>query len=63
MEITNPPNKEFTVMIIKMFKELRRRMDEHSEKFNKELETIKKTQTEVKNTLTEILKCTRRNQQ
>ena len=29
-------------------------MDEHSEKFNKELENIKKSQTELKNTLTEI---------
>ena len=31
-------------MIIKMLSELRRRMDEHSEKFNKELENIKKNQ-------------------
>ena len=37
LEIGNLPNKEFKVMILKMIKELRRRMDEHSEKFNKEL--------------------------
>ena len=37
LEISSPPNKEFKVMIIKMIKELRRRLDEHSEKFNKEL--------------------------
>lgn len=36
---------EFKVMIIKM-KELQRRMDEHSEKFNKELEDTKKNQTD-----------------
>ena len=30
-------------MLIKMIKELGRRMDEHSEKFNKELEDIKRT--------------------
>ena len=32
-------------MIIKMLSELKRRMNEHCEKFNKELENIKKTQT------------------
>ena len=38
MEISNQPIKEFKfkVMIIKMFKELRRIMEEHNEKFNKE---------------------------
>ena len=29
-------------------------MDEHSEKFNKELENIKKNQTELKSAITEI---------
>ena len=37
-----------------MFNELGRKMDEHSEKFNKELENIKKNQTEPKNTITEV---------
>ena len=32
MKISNLPNKEFKVIIIKMFSEPRRRMDEHSEK-------------------------------
>ena len=41
-------------MIIKMLNELRRRMDKHSENFNKELENIKKNQTELKNIITEI---------
>jgi len=31
-------------MIIKMLKKLSRRMNEHSEKFNKESENIKKSQ-------------------
>lgn len=35
-EIRNLPNKEFKVMIIKILNEWRRRMDERSEKFNKE---------------------------
>ena len=40
-------------MIIKMLKKLRRRKDGHSDKFNKELENIKKNQTKKKNTITE----------
>ena len=35
MEISNLPDKEFKVMIIKMLNKLRRRIAEHSEKFNK----------------------------
>ena len=35
VEISNLPNKEFKVMIIKMLNKLRR-MDEHSENFNRE---------------------------
>ena len=42
MEISNLPNKQSKVMKIKMFTELRRRMDEHSETLNKELGSIKK---------------------
>ena len=34
VEISNLPNKEFKVMIIKMLNKLRRRMDEHSENSN-----------------------------
>ena len=41
-----------------MLNELSRRMDEHSEKFNKELENIEKNQTKLKNTITEIIKKT-----
>ena len=54
VEIDNLSNKEFKVMIIKMIKELGRRMDEHSEKFYKALESIKKKQIEPKNTITEM---------
>ena len=42
MEISNLPDKEFKVMIIKMLNELGRRMDKHSENFNEELEYTKK---------------------
>ena len=54
MEIGSLPNKEFKVMIIKMIKELGRRIDEQSEKFNKAVEDTKKNQTELKNTMTGI---------
>ena len=40
-----------------MLTELKKRIDEHSENFNKELETVKKTkqkQSEVKNTINEV---------
>ena len=56
-EVEISPSKEFKVMIIKMLKELGRRIDEHSGKlevFNKELENKKKNQTELKNTITKI---------
>ena len=55
MKINNLLDKEFKAMVIKMLTELRRRMDEHSENFNKEIENIRKYQTEVtklKNTIT-----------
>lgn len=47
VETGNLPNKGFKVVFIQIFKKLRRRLDEQSEKsevFNKELETIKKNQ-------------------
>ena len=50
-------DKEFKVMIIKMLAELRRRMDEHSENFDKETENVRKYQTEsieLKNTISEL---------
>ena len=49
VEISNLLNKEFKVMNIKMLNKLRRGMDEHSEKYNKELENIKKSRTEEYN--------------
>ena len=65
VEIGNLHKKEFRVVIIKMIKELRRRMDPQSQKlvFNKEFKNIKKNQTEIKNTITEIKKYTRRTQE
>ena len=53
-EINNSPDKEFKALVIKMLTELERRIDVHNEKFNKELENIKKTQSEMKNSIAEI---------
>ena len=53
MEISNLPDKEFKEMVIKMLTKLGRRMEEHSENFNKELENIRKNQSELKNTILE----------
>ena len=36
MDISNLRDKKFKVMVINMLTNLRRRMDEHSENFNKE---------------------------
>lgn len=52
MKIIILPDKEFEVMVIKMFTWLERRIDEFSENFNKEKEKMKKTG--LKNTITEM---------
>lgn len=54
MKVCKRPSQEFRVMNINNFNELRRRKNKPSEKFNKELENIKKYQTELKNTITKV---------
>ena len=61
MEISKLSHEEFKVMIIQMLRELGRRMNRHSEKFNKMLENIRENETEFKNIITEI-KYVKRNQ-
>ena len=53
-KISNLPDKEFKVMVIKILTELRKGMEEHSENFHQELENIKKNQSQLKNITTEI---------
>ena len=59
--MNNLPYKEFKTLVVRMITELGKRIDEHSENFNKELENIKKElgRTEEYNNLNE--KHTRRN--
>ena len=47
-QITNVSDKELKVLVIKMLTEIEKRIHEHSENFNKELENVKKTQAEMK---------------
>ena len=53
-EIGNLPEKEFTVMIVKMIQNLRNRMEKIQETFNKDLEELKSKQTMMNNTINEI---------
>ena len=53
MEINNLPDKEFKVIVINMLPELWRKMEKHSENFNKDLENKRKNQSELKNTIIE----------
>ena len=46
-EIGSLPEKEFTVMIVKMFQNLGNRMEKMQETFNKELEDLKSKQTMI----------------
>lgn len=48
-------------MIIKIFNERKREMEEHSKNVNKELENIRGNQIELKNTITKIKTTLERN--
>lgn len=47
MEISNLPFKELKVMVIKILTDVKRRMNDNSENFNKETESVRKYETEV----------------
>ena len=51
VEISNPPEKQFRIMIVKMIQDLRNRMEIMQEMFTKDLEELKNKQTEINNTL------------
>jgi len=59
-EISNLPEREFIIMIVKMLQRLENRMDKMQEAFNtvnsitKDIEEIKNKQTEMNNTNTKI---------
>ena len=53
-EIGSLPEKEFTVMIVKMIQNLGNRMEKIQETFNNDLEELKSKQTMMSNTINEI---------
>ena len=53
-EIDKLPEKEFRIMIVKMIKTLKNKMEKMQESINKDLEELKNKHTETNNTITEI---------
>ena len=53
-EIGSLPEKEFSVLIVKMIQNLGNRMEKIQETFNKDLEELKSKQTMMNNTINEI---------
>ena len=53
-EIGKLPEKEFKIMIVKMIRNLERKMEKMQESLNKDLEELKNKHVEINNTITEI---------
>lgn len=53
-QINNLPNKELKALVIRMLTELGKRIDEHNKTSNKELENMKKNQSELENIITKM---------
>ena len=53
-EIGKLPENEFTIMIVKMIKNLEKKSERMQESINKDLEELKNKHTETNNTITEI---------
>ena len=53
-EIQKLPEKEFRIMIAKMIKNLKNRMEKMQESINKDLEELKNKHTETNTTINEI---------
>ena len=61
-KIGNLPEKVFRVMVVKMIQNLRNRIEEIQETFNKDVEELKGKQMVMNNTITEIKNNSTRNQ-
>ena len=53
-EIHSLPEKEFRIMIVKMFQNIGNRIEKIQETFNKEVEELKSKHTMMNNTISEI---------
>ena len=54
MQISNIPDREFKVTIIKILTGFEKKVEEFSETLNKDIENIKKNQSETKYSINEI---------
>lgn len=54
--MNNLLDKEFKVMVTKILTRLEKKVDELSDNFNKEMENMRKSKSELKNTTTEMKK-------
>ena len=53
-KISQLPEKEFRIMIVKMIKNLENKMEKMQDSINKDLEELKNKPTQTNNTITEI---------
>ena len=53
-EIHSLPEKEFRIMIVKMFQNIGNRIEKIQETFNKDIEELKRKQTMMNNKINEI---------
>lgn len=54
MKISNMPDKDFRIMVIKIFTGLEKKVEDLSVIFKKEIENIKKNQSQINNSITKI---------
>ena len=54
MEISKMPDREFNLIAIKILTGLEKKVEDLSESFNNEIKNIKKNQSEMKNSITDI---------
>ena len=57
------PEKEFRIMTVNMIKSLGNKMEKMQESINKDLEELKNKHADTNNTITDVKKYSRRNQQ
>ena len=62
-EIGKLPEKEFRIMIVKMIRNLENKMEKMQKSINKDLEELKNKHADTNNTITDVKKYSRRNQQ
>ena len=62
MEISNVPEREFKIMVIKILTGFEKIVDDFIETLNKDIENIEKNQSKMRNSITGIKKYARWNE-